>query len=119
MHAIAMSRTCQSGSPAATRPGAAEGDLRGAKYAGARRPRAVVIAFAAGVILALTATAHAQPLSRSRQPDEPIASRLWIKDRQISMAVNHDGQRQHRRLDSDLQQLYDQIMSRVGASYPR
>jgi hypothetical protein len=116
MHAI--NRRCRSLSAAQFGP--PEDALRGAKYAGSRlRTSAGAIAFAAGVVLALTATADAQTLSSSRQSGEPTASRLRVNDQRISVGVNHDNLRQDRALDSDLQRLYDDIMGRVGGSYPR
>jgi hypothetical protein len=114
MHAINRRRRLLS----ATQPGPAEGARRSAKYATSGL-RTGAIAFAAGVVLALTATADARTLSSSRQPGEPTASRPPVNDQRVSVAVNHEDLRQGRPLDRDLQRLYDEIMSRVGESYPR
>lgn len=119
MHAINRRCTRRSGSPGEAEPGAAEDALRSTKYAGGRlRTSAGAIAFAAGVVLALTATADAHTLSSSRQPGEPTASRPPVNDQRVSVAVNRDDLRKGRSLDRDLQRLYDEIMSRVGESYP-
>jgi hypothetical protein len=116
MHAI--NRRCRSLSAAQFGP--PEDALRSAKYAGGRlRTSTGAIAFAAGVVLGLTAAAHAQTLSSSRQPGELTAAQLRVNDQRISVVVNHDNLRQARPLDSDLQHLYDEIMGRVGESYPR
>ena len=105
---------------ATAQPGPPDGHLRRANYAGGRlRTSAGAIAFAAGVVLGLTATGHAQTLSWSRHSSEPTAAQLWANDQRISVVVNHDNLRQARPLDSDLKRLYDEIMGRVGESYPR
>src|SRR6266478_4483869 len=112
MHAI--NRRCRS--LAAAQSGPPEAALRGAKYAGGRLRTSVgAIALAAGVVLGLTATADPQTLSSSRQPGQRTAAQLRLNDQRISAGANHDNLRQDRPLDSDLQDLYDQIMSRVGA----
>jgi hypothetical protein len=120
MQAINMRFANRSVSLGATQPGSAESARRGEKCAGPRlRTSAGAIAFAAGMVVALAATAHAQILSSSRQPGEPTASWPPVNDHRISLAVKHDDLRQARPLDSHLQRLYDEVMSRVGESYPR
>lgn len=113
----AINRRCRSLSVAQFGP--PEDALRSAKYAEGRLRTSAAIAFVAGVVLGLTATAHAQTLSSSRQPGKPTAAQLRVNDQRISVVVNHDNLRQARPMDSDLQHLYDEIMSRVGESYPR
>ena len=120
MHSMKMRFAGRRGSVALAQPGAAKTDLCRGRYARGPvlRRHAEAIAFAAGILMALAAAGHAQSPSRPWPPGDVLAS-LPVKERPIPMVVNHHDPRQNRSLDSDLQQLYDVIMSRVGASYPR
>ena len=120
MHSMKMRFACRSDSAAMAQPGAAKTDLCRSKYARGPvlRRRAEAIAFAVGFVIALAVTGHAQSSSKPWPPDGALAS-LPVKERRIPMVVNHHDLRQNRPSDSDLQQLYDEIMRRVGASYPR
>jgi hypothetical protein len=120
MRAMKMRSTCRSGSRVAAILGAAESDLRRTKYAEGRlRTRAGAIAFAAGVVLALTAAGHAELLTEPSRPNRPTASPLPVQGQQLPLMVHHNDSRHYHSMDNDLQQLYDVIMSRVGESYPR
>ena len=108
MHAIDMRCTCRIGSLSAAERRAAEGALSRAKYAEGRFQTSVgAIAFAIVVGPTPTATGSAQSPSRPWLLAEPPASPLPVKDQRVPVAAEH------------LRQLYDEIMSRVGESYPR
>ena len=120
MHSMKMRFACRSDSVATAQPRAAKTDLCMGRYTRGPflRRHAEAIAFAAGIFMALAAAGYAQTSSKPWPPDDTLAA-LPVKERRIPMAINHDDPGKNRPLDSDLQQLYDEIMSRVGASYPR
>jgi len=108
MHAINRRCTCRSGSAGQAESRAAEGALSSAKYAEGRFQTSVgAIAFAVMLGPPPTATCSAQSPSRPWQLAEPPASPLPVKDQRVPVAAEH------------LRQLYNEIMSRVGGSYPR
>jgi hypothetical protein len=120
MRATRMRSTCRSGSRFAAKSGAAESDPRRAKHAEGRlRASAGVIAFAVGVVLALTAAGHAELLTEASRPNRPTASPLPVQGQRLPLIVHHNDSRHYHSMDNDLQQLYDVIMTRVGESYPR
>jgi hypothetical protein len=120
MRAIRMRSTCRSGSRFAAKSGAAESNPRRAKHTEGRlRASAGAIAFAMAVVLALTAAGHAELLTEASRPNRPTASPLPVQEQRFPLIVHHNDSRHHHSMDSDLQQLYDVIMSRVGQSSPR
>jgi hypothetical protein len=108
MHAMNRRCTCQIGSLSATERRAAEGALSSAKYPEGRLQTSVgAIAFAVMLGPTPTAACSAQSPSRPWQLAEPPASLLPVKDQRVPVAAEH------------LRQLYNEITSRVGESYPR
>ena len=122
---------CRTRRPGANRSKTTESETPKLRYAGYNSPRAAgAISFVAGVILALTAAGHAEPLIKTLRSGEPAGSQLGVEwgsipapmarqaeGRNIALPTQHSDSRQYRQLDSDLQNFYDDIMRRVGVPY--
>jgi hypothetical protein len=117
--------------PDAVRSKTTESETPNIRHPGCNSPRAAgAISFAAGVILALTAAGHGESLIKTLRSGEPAGSQLAVEwasipapmvrqaeGRNTALPTEHSDSRQYRQLDSDLQNLYDDIMRRVGVPY--
>jgi hypothetical protein len=108
--------------PGAVRSKTTESETPKLRYAGCNSLRAArAIAFATGVILALSAAGHAEEPAGSQLAVEwgsiPAPMARQTEGRNIALPTEHSDGRQYRQLDSDLQNFYDDIMRRVGVPY--
>ncbi|SRR6266851_6785014 len=117
--------------PGTVRSKTTESETPNLRYPGCNSLRAAgAISFVAGVILALTAAGHAESLIKTLRSGEPAGSQLAVEGgsipspmvrqaegRNTALPTEHSDSRQYRQLDSDLQNLYDDIIRRVGVSY--
>jgi hypothetical protein len=116
MRAMKLRLICRRGLAAVAQPEEVTRVLPGTRGPGFRA-RAAAIAFMAGVILGVGATAHAQSTSGPRRPERTAPLQHPVNDQRIPLDFGHDAVRLGPDLDPYLQRLYDDIIRRAGAPH--